>query len=108
MSGPLKTRNATFLRLRDGNWGLRVVGYARAGAVVDAKRRDGSTQQMTIGRIVGKVDPDIWFCTIATVEEKSKLAARPNNSPGKTPQAASKLPPDDGTIPFDGPYKYVK
>jgi hypothetical protein len=102
---------ATFLRLDGGKWGLRVVGDTSPGAVVTVTRRDGEAKQLTVGKILSKKG-DVWFCTIATEEEKIKLAARPKQSfdskLNTTKPSVQISVEDDGSPPFDPPYKYVK
>ena len=44
--------NATFTKLRDGSWGLRVNGSATLGDVVTVTKRSGERVQATVGRIV--------------------------------------------------------
>ena len=43
---------ATFSRLRDGSWGVRVNGAAAKGDVVLASRRDGRQTCLTVGAVV--------------------------------------------------------
>jgi hypothetical protein len=43
---------ASFARLRDGSWGLRIVGEAQPGDAVRATRRDGSSSIHIVGEIV--------------------------------------------------------
>jgi len=43
---------ATFTRLKDGSWGLRVEGKVREGDRVIAVRQNGSSQVMTCGTVV--------------------------------------------------------
>lgn len=44
--------SATFAKLRDGSWGLRVVGPVSAGDTVTVKKKDGSSQQKKVRSVV--------------------------------------------------------
>lgn len=95
------------MRLRDNSWGLRVVGDCSKGMEVEVDRRDGSKTKAVIGSVVARMllgESDAYVCTIASKLEAEKLAARPNSSAGEFTHAEKPIPPDEGTIPFDGPY----
>jgi hypothetical protein len=46
------TTTATYTKLHDGSWGVRVAGHARAGARIQVRRRDGSTRDETVARVI--------------------------------------------------------
>lgn len=66
--------NATFTKLNDGTWGLRVTGTATAGQTVTVKKKDGSTETKCVGRVVFSGN-GVSICTIGTGAAPS--AARP-------------------------------
>jgi len=43
---------ASYTKLKDGTWGIRVQGAARAGATVNVSRRDGSSKTKVVGRVI--------------------------------------------------------
>lgn len=49
--GPLK---ATFTKLKNGDWGLRILGEASTGDRVVATRASGQSQTLTVGGIIWK------------------------------------------------------
>src|SRR4051812_33021727 len=87
---------ATFSRLRHGDWGLRVTGKCQAGMRVTVTKRDGSSSQIIIGRVLWEGD-DYTLCTIGAEPKQ-------NESGPRTTRPQQPLPPDDGSVPFDGPY----
>ena len=57
---------ATFTKLRDGSWGLRIEGSAKAGQTVTVTKKSGETSREVVGKI-------IWSgngITLAKVGEK--------------------------------------
>jgi hypothetical protein len=97
---------ASFIKLSNGDWGIKVEGKGiRPGLVVDVTRRDGSIRKIRIAQVT-KISKETYYCTIA-----KQQSARPE-PPRKlfdvdqvTPK--KEIPPDDGSIPFDGPYIYI-
>lgn len=71
---------ATFTKLRDGSWGLRVPGKASAGQVVQTLTKGGKADRKTVGKVLWSgTDPGgsmISLCTIA-VEEETPWEAPP-------------------------------
>jgi len=56
--------NATFTKLRDGNWGLRVTGGTPApGQTINVSKKDGAVVRKTIGKVLWK-GPDACLCTV--------------------------------------------
>ena len=113
---------ATFFKLRDGSWGLRMAGpEARraldgpAGTVnVTVTRRDESTVNLTVGRVVhlnrrlGVLLTEIWHApTPAPVVNRTPapapvLAALPSNPVTVAALLGNDEPTDDGTFSLDG------
>jgi hypothetical protein len=97
---------ASFIKLSNGDWGIKVEGKGiRPGLVVDVTRKDGSIHKIRLGQVT-KISKETYYCTIA-----KQQSARPE-SPRKLFDAnqvlpKKEIPPDDGTIPFDPPYKYI-
>lgn len=57
---------ATFAKLRDGSWGLRIVNDSycpKAGEYVRVTRRDGEAAFKRVGRVVWR-DKGVALCTI--------------------------------------------
>ena len=65
---------ATWSRLRDGGWGLRVTGPVGSGSRVTARRADGTTSVEVVGRVIWRGDG----VTLATVQ----APARPSGGGG--------------------------
>jgi hypothetical protein len=60
---------ATYTKLKDGSWGIRYAGIPRQGSTVTVRRKDGTTKQEKIAKVLwtGK-DRDgetISLCSIA-------------------------------------------
>ena len=88
--------SASWARLRDGSWGLRIEGAGlRAGDRVRARRKDGSDSIETIDRIVWTGEG----VTVASVVASAKPATRSygSSSSGRTGWA-------DGVYLVDGDY----
>ena len=89
--------------MKDGLWGLRVVGDVGKGTHLLVNRKDGSQQNCVVGAVVGRMlleGESVFVCTIATKDEAAKLAARPNSLPGEFTYPEAPIPPDDESIPF--------
>ena len=98
---------ASYIKLRNGRWGLLVEGDCSKGMRVFGVNQKGQSTPHIIGKIVGKVPGDKYICEIATKEQAEILAKRPKanfNKQVHTTYPAVPIPPDDGSIPFDGPY----
>ena len=62
--------NATYTHLRDGSWGVRLVGNARENQSVAVTKKDGTTKTETIARVLwtgrdSKSNQTISLCSIA-------------------------------------------
>jgi hypothetical protein len=55
---------ATFTKLKDGSWGLRVAGEVAAGDEVTVSKRDGSSETKSVGRVLW-TGSGVALCTIA-------------------------------------------
>ena len=57
--------NATYTKLRSGEWGIRVTGNAPvAGQFVTVTKRDGTTKKETVTRVLWSGD-GVYLCAIA-------------------------------------------
>lgn len=56
--------NATFAKLRDGSWGLRVKGQVSSGQSVTVTKKSGGSEVKTVGRVLWSGD-GVSLCTIA-------------------------------------------
>jgi hypothetical protein len=97
---------ASFIKLSNGDWGIKVEGKGiRPGLVVDVTRKDGSIHKIRLGQVT-KVSKETYYCTIA--KQQSARPQPPRKLFDVDPVLPKKeIPPDDGSIPFDGPYKYI-
>ncbi len=58
--------NATFKKLKDGNWGLRVTGGVPAeGQAVVVSKSDGSRPTKIVAKVLWKGDDGTCLCSIA-------------------------------------------
>jgi len=57
---------ASFASLPSGEWGVRIKGHAKPGDVVEITKRDGSTQQKTVGEVIHSSGGKLGF-TLATI-----------------------------------------
>lgn len=71
---------ATYAKLKNGNWGVRVVGSACEGQSVTVAKKSGETKIETIGKIVWSGN-GVSLCAISTGERTgsySSIGARRN------------------------------
>lgn len=61
---------ATFTKLKSGDWGLRIQGNASSGQSVQVKRKDGTSESKTVGKVVWSGN-GITLATIAGNESSS-------------------------------------
>jgi hypothetical protein len=103
---------ASFVKLSNGDWGIKVEGKGiRPGLVVDVTRKDGSIHKIRLGQVT-KISKETYYCTIAKQQSArpepprklfdDQLLSQPSSNSRK-----HEIPPDDGSIPFDPPYKYI-
>jgi hypothetical protein len=48
----ISTASATYTKLRDGSWGLRIVGSATPGSQISVAKKSGERKMETVGRVV--------------------------------------------------------
>lgn len=68
--------DATFTKLRSGEWGLRVIGKAGPGDRVLAKRQSGQAQILVCGEVVWSGTDHGDFITVTTIS-KTRTASGP-------------------------------
>ena len=74
---------ATFARLDDGSWGLRVPGRVTAGQSVTAVRRDESRSTVTIGSVLCQATgSQPALCTIGASAPRSQSPVPARRSSG--------------------------
>ena len=62
---------ATFTKLKNGDWGIKVDGKAKEGTVVTVTKKDGTSSQETVAKV-------IWSgsgVSICAIVQKPRLAA---------------------------------
>lgn len=64
MNTTTQTVTATWTKLRDGSWGVRVAGPARAGERLTVTKRDGSSSLVTLGEVAW-TDGAVSLCRVA-------------------------------------------
>lgn len=67
---------ASYTKLRDGSWGIRVQGSAKAGQVVVVRKKDNTSKDETIERVLWTGD-GISLCSIGRSQQ-----TRASNSRG--------------------------
>jgi hypothetical protein len=67
--------NATFTKLKSGDWGLRIQGDAASGQSVQVKRKDGTSESKTVGKVLWSGN-GITLATIAGNESSSSGGSR--------------------------------
>lgn len=70
---------ATFQRLRNGDWGLRVQGHANPGDRVLAETKGGKKQYLVVGEVVWRGDG----VTVATIAQSPRTAGQELNLNGE-------------------------
>ena len=59
---------ASYTKLRDGSWGVRVMGKIEAGASVTVTKRDGTTKCERVARVLWSDDA----ATVASIEQQKR------------------------------------
>ncbi len=62
--------NATFTKLKSGEWGIRVVGTAKAGQTVTVTKKDGTSESKTVGKVIWTGN-GVSLCTVAQAQTAS-------------------------------------
>lgn len=82
--------NATYTKLRDGNWGIKIVGAGEElgaakleGKVVTVRKASGEVKQETVAKVIYS-QPTYVLCTLARAGTRSahSYAGRPSSSGG--------------------------
>lgn len=60
--------SCTYAKLRDGSWGLRIVGKAVEGAKVTVKKKNGTENEAVVGTILYTENG----VSLATIQEKPR------------------------------------
>lgn len=79
---------ATYTKLRNGDWGLRIPGGATAGQTVVVRKRDGRTHEERVGRIVWTGTDRNGSGTVAIATIGGRFQPQPQRS--APPQPAAK------------------
>ena len=87
----------TYTKLEDGSWGVRGV-QLQPGAVVQVVKRDGTTRQETIGRIVQRDPSGVLSATIGA----GARAGHGHPPAGPSPSRGAGGPPREA-LPFEAP-----
>ena len=67
---------ATFTKLKSGDWGIRTQGFVPAkGDSVDVKKKSGATQRVIVTKVVWH-DDDVAICAIKHVGRERKPAKK--------------------------------
>jgi hypothetical protein len=94
--------NATYTKLRDGSWGIRVTGTAKAGDVVTVTKRSGEAVNATVGRVVWTGN-GVSLCEVAAAPKRGRRpAAKPQG-----PDVRIEFPCQGGTYCKDEHGVYV-
>jgi hypothetical protein len=67
---------ASFTKMKDGSWGLRIQGTAKAGQSIAVQKRDGGSKTVEIGRVVWTGN-GISLATISGSGSTQRATARP-------------------------------
>jgi len=71
-----KVAEASFTKLRNGDWGLRVTKPVAAGDVVLAKTKANVYSNQTVGEVLWNGD-GVWLCTIGEKPKKAEKKPTP-------------------------------
>lgn len=69
---------ASFAKLRDGSWGLRIAGPAIEGSAVAVTKRDGTVSMETVGRVLWS-GQGVTLATVAATGKRSRPGFRADN-----------------------------
>ncbi len=84
-SGGVNRAPATFSKLKDGSWGIRVEGDAQPGDRVQTRRADGRTQWITVDQVVWQgrdrySQQNVSLCTIVNTRQAAEEEDPPKSS----------------------------
>lgn len=75
------TNSASFTKLRDGSWGVRLSGSApQRGQVLAVARKDGTVTMVTVERVIWSGN-GAHLCAIAQERLQRAAAPRPSRGP---------------------------
>jgi hypothetical protein len=57
--------DATWAKLRDGSWGVRLTSVGSPGDQVTVRKKSGQTSKVTLGRLIW-TDRSVWLFTVGT------------------------------------------
>ena len=79
MNTATAAKTATYTKLNNGDWGIRVSGDITTGASVTVTKRDGSTKTEIVGKVVwtGKDKYSNADVSICTVQQVQRVSCRP-------------------------------
>lgn len=79
MNTATATQTATYTKLNNGDWGIKVIGDIATGASVTVTKRDGSTKTEIVGKVVwtGKDKYSNADVSICTVQQVQRVSCRP-------------------------------
>jgi hypothetical protein len=63
-------QTATYTKLRSGDWGIRVAGTVSTGEKITVRKRDGSTKEERIAKVVWSGN-GVSLCTIGAARQSS-------------------------------------
>lgn len=79
MTTATAAQTATYTKLNNGDWGIKVTGDIATGASVTVTKRDGSTKTEIVGKVVwtGKDKYSNAQVSICTVQQVQRVSCRP-------------------------------
>lgn len=81
--------SATYTKLRDGSWGIKVQGSAKAGQAITVTKRDGGTKTETVEKVVWSGE-GVAICSVVETRRASSSSSggrRNAHSNGSRPPA---------------------
>ena len=86
MTTATAAKTATYTKLNNGDWGIRVSGDITTGAIVTVTKRDGSTKTEIVGKVVwtGKDKYSNADVSICTVQQVQRVSCRPSYRGGRS------------------------
>lgn len=67
---------ATWMRLRDGSWGLRGPASMTEGSLVTVTRRDGSSSQERVARVLWRGESEAYASVVQRGERRAPVRQR--------------------------------
>lgn len=66
---------ATYTKLKDGSWGLRITGAVNAGATIAVQKKDGTTKKEVIAKVLWAGE-GVSLCAITRGSDSQGLSIR--------------------------------